>query len=431
MFAAWRKTASLDLESVEMAARASLHRAGAAVLTNLLKERGGHDPHVACACGKQAQYHDHRPKQLLTVLGPVEYQRAYYVCPHCRRGQSPRDTELDVVGTACSPGVRRMMATVGSDASFQHGREQMQLLAGLKVTAKAVERHAEAIGADIVRREQAKVDRTVKLELPKILGTAVPVLYIEMDGTQLPMVRSELEGRAGRIAGQAARTREVKLGAIFTQTKTDEKGRPVRDEGSTSYTGAIETAERFGYRIYTEARERGWDHAREKAVLADGAEWVWNIADRHFVGATQIVDIWHAREHIWEVAGKLFPSDDKQRKRWAKKLIQKLNAGRLEFVVAELRSFPTRNPLLRDMLRTEADYFDRNKERMRYPKFRKQGLFYGSGVIEAGCKTVIGSRLKLSGMFWTVRGANAIIALRCTRLSGKFEDYWETRPQAA
>ena len=156
-----------------------------------------------------------------------------------------------------------------------------------------------------------------------------------------------------------------------------------------------------------------------------------NIASQHFAGAIQIVDIWHAREHLWDVAAKLFPSDEKQRKRWAKKLIQKLNRGRVETVVAELRRFPTRKPELRDALRIEADYFERNRDRMRYPKFRKQGLFFGSGVIEAGCRTVIGSRLKQSGMFWTVRGANAIIALRCTRLSGKFEDYWASRLLAA
>ena len=97
-------------------------------------------------------------------------------------------------------------------------------------------------------------------------------------------------------------------------------------------------------------------------------------------------------------------------------------------MVAELRSTPAATPEIADKLRIEADYFHKNANRMRYPEFRRQGLFVGSGVIEAGCKTVIGARLKLSGMFWTVRGANAIIALRCNRLSGRFdEDYWEER----
>ena len=131
------------------------------------------------------------------------------------------------------------------------------------------------------------------------------------------------------------------------------------------------------------------------------------------------------------MAAQLFPSDETQRKRWAKKLIQKLNRGRVERVVAELRDFPTRKPELRDAIRIKADYFERNRHRMRYPKFRKLGLFIGSGVIEAGCRQVIGYRLKQSGMFWTVRGANAIIALRCTCLSNKFEDYWASRSAVA
>lgn len=431
VFGDWHKTGRIDLEAMEILVRDSMHHAGAVTMQRLLCMPESHDHRVPCACGQQAQYHEKRRKQLLTMLGPVVFDRAYYLCPSCHQGQSPRDQELDVVGTECSPGVRRMMAVVGSESSFDGGRQQLHLLAGLEVTTKAVERHAEAIGADIVGREQDKRDRVVQLEFPDILGAAVPVLYIEMDGTQLPMVRAELEGRAGRSQGQPARTREVKLGCVFTQTTTDPEGRPIRDAASTTYTGAIETAQLFGPRLYAEAWERGWDRAKKKVVLGDGAEWIWNIASQHFAGAIQIVDIWHAREHLWDVAAKLFPSDEKQRKRWAKKLIQKLNRGRVETVVAELRRFPTRKPELRDALRIEADYFERNRDRMRYPKFRKQGLFFGSGVIEAGCRTVIGSRLKQSGMFWTVRGANAIIALRCTRLSGKFEDYWASRLLAA
>jgi hypothetical protein len=431
VFTAWHKTGRIDLEAVETLIRESMHSAGAKAIERLLAVPVVHQTGIACACGHSARYHERRRKQVLTILGPVTFERAYYLCPNCHQGQSPRDQELDVVGTECSPGVRRMMSLVGSEDSFGVGRRKLQLLAGLEVTTKAVERHAEAIGADIVRREQDRRDRVVQLEFPEILGTAVPRMYIEMDGTQLPMVAAELEGRAGRTPGQPARTREVKLGCVFTQTGVDDEGRPIRDPASTTYTGAIETAELFGRRLYVEAFERGWDRARTKVVLGDGAEWIWNIADRHFVGAIQIVDIWHAREHIWDLAAKLFPGDEKTRKRWAKKLIQKLNQGRTATIVAELRAFPTRKPELRDALRIEADYFERNSHRMRYPKFRKQGLFIGSGVIEAACKSLIGSRLKQSGMFWSVRGANAIIALRCTHLSGKFEDYWANRLLAA
>ena len=414
-----------------MATRAAMQRGGAAVLRELLAMPVSVERQIACECGRPANYHEMRPKELMTVVGRVPMERAYYVCPHCHQGQSPRDQELDVQGTQCSPGMRRMMAAVGSDRSFEQGQEQLQLLAGVEVTSKAVERHAEAIGADIAQREQVHIERALQLELPQVCGPPVPKLYIEMDGTAVPVVPAETAGRAGQREGQPARTREVKLGCVFTQTGVDQKGRPLRDAASTTYTGAIETAEEFGRRMYAEAWERGLCRAVKVVILGDGGVWIWNIAEQHFPGAIQIVDLYHARQHIWDLAGKLFPDDEKERKRWARKLIQKLNAGHIETLVAELRAFPARQKELRQLLQTEAEYFHRNAERMRYPKFRKQKLFVGSGVIEAGCKTLIGARLKQSGMFWTVRGANAIIALRCNRLSGKFQDYWESRQKAA
>jgi hypothetical protein len=372
-----------------------------------------------------------RPKHLVTALGPVDIDRPYYLCPDCHKGYCPRDVELDVEGPEYSSGVRRMMAMVGSETGFERGRQQLELLAGIDVTTKAVERQAEAIGHDIAQKEKLRATGALQLELPEILGPAVPILYIEMDGTQVQMVRTELEGRAGRIEGKPARTREVKIGAVFTQKSTDEEGRPVRDEDSTTYTAAIENAEEFGARIYTEAWERGWSRAEKKVIIADGAGWIWNVVDQHFPGAIQIVDIFHARQHLWDLARAPYPNEETTQKRWVKRQQAKLDSGEIEKLVRSLRSLNVANPELADKTRVEADYFERNAARMRYPEFRSQLLFIGSGVIEAGCKTVIGSRLKQSGMFWTVRGANAIIALRCHRLSGKFEDYWASRSQAA
>lgn len=431
MFAARRKTASLDLEAVETATRAGLHRAGAALLSALLSQSGDHVARTACSCGAQARYHDQRPKRLLTALGPVQFKRAYYVCPQCRRGQSPRDRELDVEGTECSPGVRRMMALVGAESSFDKGREQLALLAGVEVTAKAVERHAEDIGAAVADCERQEIRRAKQLELSEVCVPPAPIFYIEMDGTGVPVVKAETEGRQGKIDGQPAHTREVKLGCVFTQTTMDKEGRPRRDEGSTSYTAAIETAEEFGLRLYTEAWRRGWSRARKKVVLGDGAVWIWNLADQHFAGAIQIVDLFHARQHLWELSAKLFPNDERGRKPWMARVLDRLDRGKIENLVKILREL---HPANADVLKTvtnEAEYFERNRERMRYPAFRAQGLFVGSGVVEAGCKIVIASRLKRSGMFWTVRGANAIIALRCCHLNNRFEDYWASRSWAA
>jgi hypothetical protein len=318
-----------------------------------------------------------------------------------------------------------MMAVVGSETSFEQGREQLALLAGLEVATKAVERQAEALGAEIAAQEQAAIQQGVHLELPEVKGPEIPVLYVEMDGTGVPMVSSETEGRVGKQSEQA-RTREVKLGCVFTQTTVDARGRPVREEASTTYTGGIETAEAFGRRLYMEASRRGWNRAKQKAVVGDGAPWIWNLTEEHFPGAIQIVDLYHARQHLWELAGKLWPTGERQRTRSTRQWQNKLDGGRIESLVRSLQSLPSTTPEAAELLRREADYFAANAGRMRYPAFRRQHLFVGSGVVEAGCKTIIASRLKRSGMFWTLRGANAIIALRCNRLSGKFEDYWES-----
>jgi hypothetical protein len=319
-----------------------------------------------------------------------------------------------------------MMAVVGSETSFEQGREQLQLLAGLGVTTKAVERQAEALGEEIAAQGQAEIQQGLQRELPQVRGPEIPVLYVEMDGTGVPMVASETEGRAGK-QGEQARTREVKLGCVFTQTTWDAKGRPVREEGSTTYTAGIETAEAFGRRLYVEAQRRGWSRAKKQVVIGDGAPWIWNLTEEHFPGAMQIVDLYHARQHLWELSAKLWPTDERRRQRWTRKREKKLDGGRIESLVRDLRSVSPTTPEAAELVRHEADYFATNAERMRYPAFRRQHLFVGSGVVEAGCKTIIGSRLKRSGMFWKMRGANAIIALRCHRLSGQFEDYWESR----
>jgi hypothetical protein len=324
-----------------------------------------------------------------------------------------------------------MMALVASDASFEKGRVQLEALAGLEVTSKSVERHAEAIGADIAARDDNEIRRAKQLQLPIVCAPAAPVLYLEMDGTGIPVVPAETEGRTGRTAGLPAQTREVKIGCVFTQTGTDKEGRPVRDEGSTTYVAAIETAEQFGLRLYTEAWRRGWSTATKKVVIADGALWIWNLADQHFPGAIQIVDLYHARQHICDLAVSLFSNDVRSRKRWIARCLSLLDKGQTEALVKLLRQIQSEDVELARTVNNEAEYFDRNKQRMRYPVFRDQGLFVGSGVIEAACKTVIGRRLKQSGMFWTVRGANAIIALRCSLLSRRFEDYWESRRSAA
>jgi hypothetical protein len=425
-----RTNSGFDLDAAETALRSAMLQAGAAALTQLLHYGPPDADHLSipCPCGGSARYKELRSKTILTVLGPVEVRRPYYLCTPCGHGQYPVDIELRIAGLESSPGVRRMEAVVGSEMPFTPACEPMKVLAGLEVPAKAIERAAEAIGADIAQRDQQEIERAKQLVLPLVPKQDIPKMYVLMDGVQVPVVAAETEGRASRTEGQRARTRECKLGSVFLQTTVDAEGWPVRDPGTTTYVGAIETAAAFGYRLYTEAWRRGWEWATIKVVIGDGAVWIWNLADQHFPGAIQIVDLYHARQHLWKVAALLHPQDQAAKKLWMVPMKDLLDAGNIESLVTLLREIAAAHadaPALAQEILNEAEYFTTNTDRMRYPQFREKGLFVGSGVVEAGCKSVIGSRLKRSGMFWTVRGANAIIALRCCRFNGRFEDYWE------
>ena len=301
----------------------------------------------------------------------------------------------------------------------------MEELAGVVVTTKQVERVAEALGeqAEAAGREERKQILSGKVVPLK----SVPKLYIAIDATGVPVVRRERQGQAGKGEKGEAKGREAKVGCVFTQTRLDEEKRPVRDERSTTYVGAIEKAEPFAWRIYTEALRRGLRRAEQVIVLGDGAPWIWNIAEEHFPSAVQIVDIYHAREHLAQIGKVVYGEGTLVAKRWAAARSKQLDAGRVEAVVRALKTLHPRGSQARHAVRKAIAYFQTNAHRMRYAEFRHQGLFVGSGVVEAGCKTLIGLRLKQSGMQWTVRGANAIIALRCCELSGRWEEFWENR----
>ena len=197
IFPGRHKTGRLDLEAIEMAVRSAMHLAGAAALTKLLRfpAPSADQLRLSCPCGHQARYQELRTKPVLTAVGKVEVTRPYFLCSDCHNGQFPVDVELDIEGTQVSPGVRRMQATVGLEAPCERGRQQLQLLADVEVTTKAVERTAEAIGADIAAREQKEIQRAMQLDLPLIVGEPIPFLYIELDGTGVPVVKNETLGR--------------------------------------------------------------------------------------------------------------------------------------------------------------------------------------------------------------------------------------------
>jgi hypothetical protein len=408
--------------------REGVLRLGGGILGELLSADPGYRGHaVACGNGHEAVFTGYRGKVIDTVVGEARLRRAWYHCARCKRGRghgrglAPRDAELGVAGTSLSPGLAAMAATAGAAVPFGRAARLLAELAGIRLTVKRVERAAEtagAAGAAAARAEARLIARRTVVPLPP--SPPPDKLYAVIDGTGVPVTRKETEGRDGKGEDGRARTREVKMAVFFTQDKLDDDGYPVRDRASSSYIAAFEPAAAFAGLVKAEGIRRGSDHVRQMTVLGDGAAWIWNIAAAKFPGATQIVDLFHAREHLHDLTRSLEFMLGDRKDEWLAARLEDLDYGYIDGIEAAVRKYP-----LEGAKKAEADkelgYFLNNAPRMRYHWFRQCGLFVGSGVVEAGCKSVIGQRLKQSGMHWTVAGADAITALRCGEASSQWE----------
>jgi len=413
---------------VELAARRQALRLAARALEQRLNaDTSDHaGPELPCSCGAPAQYHGRHQKTFESVLGPLHLERAYYHCAQCESGFCPRDRALRLESFSLTPGVMRMTGSTAALVSFEESNALLHELAGVEVSAKQVERAAEALGAEIANDERGCVEK---------MGEVAPTMYLGMDGTGVPMRAAEVAGRTGKQSDGSAKTREAKVVTVWTAESRDKEGTPMRDAGSVTYSAAIESAATadtspdrsdFAERVLREATRRSFTQASRCVVLGDGSSWIWNTARELFPQATQILDRYHAKEALHRTAQAIFGATSES-KQWATTRCMELDDGKLHDLVHALRAYSTSC--------TEATkcalYIVHNRARMRYPKFRAQGFCTSTGVLEAGCKVAIGTRLKRAGMHWTVQGANAIIALRCSKLSGRFEDFWERRQERA
>lgn len=423
-----RRDKSVDLEATEKLLRAVALESVSTMLSVLFEKANTivrEQEHRCPSCAKRMHRAGLRSKQIKTILGDVPYERALYRC-ECGITAYPADRLLDIDETSRSPGVRRMTARLGERESFADTAEDLKELAGITVSVKDCERSAEQTGAHVaVWQERQHAQALVDAE--QTSADVIPVLYIEMDGTGVPVVKSETMGRKGKGEDGTPKTREAKIGCVFTQTGVDEKGRPVRDAGSTTFTGAVENAETFGMRIFAEAQRRGIQRAQKVVVLSDGAEWIANLVAEHFPDAVHILDLFHALEHLALLCALLFGKGSPLEKDRRERLSDLLREGEVAEVLDRLRPHMPEQEENGKAAWEHFLYLGKRAHLMRYAQFREQNLFVGSGVIEAGCKNVIGKRLKQSGMRWTVPGANKIIALRCAFLNNEFEDFWEDR----
>jgi hypothetical protein len=290
---------------------------------------------------------------------------------------------------------------------------------GIKLEGRAIQRMANLVAPAVRETLEAQ---TLEPGLP-----AAEVLYVSGDGTGIPMVKKELQAVAGKQPDGSAKTREVKLGCVFTQSGVDEEGWPMRDPDSSSYIATMASACDFGGLLRKEAFRRGMASALKVVFLGDGATWVWEAARVNFPQATHILDFYHAAEHLAQLCEVLFGKGSQKSKSQCEAWRTRLKEDGIgEVIVAAQAALPRSGPRRKEAKKQIA-YFQKNRDRMLYATFRAAGYFIGSGVVEAGCRTVVGQRLKQSGMFWSSPGAQNVLSIRTALLSHRFEGYWDQR----
>lgn len=407
---AFEENGAWDMASLETELKQVLMRDGCQILQALLNQPsalGEHEP--------KGTLHDQRTRTVHSLLGSFQLTRGYY--RHADGNGCPMNQQLGLIDSY-SPGLAKLMChAAGMDGSYDEAEQTLKLYAGLHVSASQILSTVQAIGPKIQTWSEERTETRCK---------QVPKIYISYDGTGVPMRKEETQGRKGKQEDGSSASREVKLGCVFTSTMTDEEGYPLRDPQSTTYLASFDPAPEFGLSMLKEARLRGLGKAEQAIVIGDGARWIWNQASINFPEATQILDYYHAREHLSILAEAVYPSEE-DRNPQLKKWIDLLDAGKIEGVALLAEQNKARSGKRRTTAEREIKYFRHNAQRMRYARFKEQGFFIGSGVVEAGCKTVVGKRTKQSGMFWKVQGAQNILDIRCAVLSDTYDNFWEWR----
>jgi hypothetical protein len=403
-----------NLEAVEMGLREALFKDGRQLLEQLYQDPQLSVPQNTSQPGEKC--HPARSKGIHTLFGRMELSRSYFYCPITHQGRVPLDEALGLT-ESYSPGLVRLASRAAARQGYEAASQDLAALAGIRLEGRQIQRIVNQAGPPIARQLAATTE--------EVLGP-IPILYVEVDGTGVPMVPAELVGRQGKQPDGSAKTQEVKLACLFTQTTTDAEGRPLRDYQSTTYVAGFETAEVFGGRVRAEAQRRGLGQACVVIFIGDGAAWIWELARINFPFAIMILDLYHALEHLHQLCLGLYGVQGPWAQRMKDQWRQMLEKDQVAEVIAVARHrLQDLGPQADETLEKQIAYFEHNQSRMLYGTYRKAGYFYGSGVVEAGCKTVIGQRLKQSGMFWTRSGAESVLALRCALMGNRWDECWD------
>ncbi len=442
-----------DLQTLEHSVLTACLALGRSVLEHVLTHAGEQAERPARRdgeCGHRQRLVAMRPKQLHTLMGKVTLRRAYYQCQvkeeepsaACRHGQAPFDQVWGPFTGRTSPGVQKLLGKLVARMTLAEAVETFGSLLPLPMSERQALNLIHPVGEALREQEEKQKEalfehaahhETHLSEHPSVLGLPIRRLYIETDGVMARMRRGTVPMEEAEAKHTGDVYREIKVGAVF-------EGRPGRERsdlapgvfldepGPITYLARRMSAEEFGPFLYALAHRCGLDRALEVVILGDGARWIRHVVEDHFPTAVQIVDLYHAREHVWKVANAVHGPGTPQGAAWANQADELLSHGKIEELVQlikKLPDVPAEPDASRSVPQIEADYFRSNAERMRYPTFRAKGMHLGSGIAEAACKTVVSARAKRSGMRWTPEGLDAVLALRTAVLNHSYDPFWQ------
>jgi hypothetical protein len=378
-------------------------------------EQGWHLGNNCCECGRIPRYKGKQWRTLQTWVGSVRLERSYFHCGGCGTGRYPLDETLSIPRREhFSDGVQQGVCLLGAQMPFERAAEAMEALSGISVSPREIERMTEERGLALEERLQTEDQQVLRM---------IPPHSVSGPNTQGVWAVTLDAGKVRYTDGW----HDAKAGVVFWAEPTyDEEGEIGGARAmQQSYVAQVGSMEAAGERLSAEAWRRGVGSEDEKVVcLGDGAPSNWTQFEMHFANRVEVLDWYHATEHLWAVGNGIFGQGTQEAVGWVKRWEKELWEGRVEAVIVALHRESKREGAQGEAAMEQIHYFETNKKRMRYLEYRAAGYPIGSGTVESACKRLIGARMKGAGMCWSKRGAQGVLTLRAELLSERWEHSW-------
>lgn len=365
--------------------------------------------------GKKYTYKGIEPKKLITLLGEGKLARARY------RSETddewyPLDEELGLCRLKPSKRFAKVVNQLTIFMPEEHVKKQVKSILDIDISVTFISQVVTRFGNTLHRKMEDKAKRPYAIEERE---KDVDVLYVESDGAMTPL-----------WGDHTREYKENKLGILFNNKdmvhKISKKGKETTRITRKKFISSIaEGAEPARKMLFAAAVEKGYYAAKHVIFLCDGASWLTKCREKYFPKAIQILDWYHAVEHLWETAKALYGDDDRRCKEWADPLIHLLWEGQVQKVIVRLEQMAVTMQKHQTVLYSLRTYYVGHADYMKYDEYRKNGWYIGSGAIESANKYIVAQRLKQSGMIWSKIGADAMIWARCKYFEGDWDECWD------